>query len=157
MELGLGDRLLNHVQDGTDAHSAAPRSSSCLHFCLPQALISKIPFKIIYEPPENRIVVYAAFNCSQDPQKWKFRVTGQRQERLPIRATRAKPGRKASYLSGLARVLDAFHRLRSRSCSGTPTCALHQWTSSFMSRAVNKKAAVKPPIVDTETISPPSS
>lgn len=41
-----------------------------------RALVSRFPFAIFFEfeKGHNRCVVYSAFHCSQDPQKWKGRL-----------------------------------------------------------------------------------
>ena len=40
-----------------------------------RALIRRFPFEIFYEPDDHNIVVYAVFHCSQDPDKWKKRLS----------------------------------------------------------------------------------
>jgi plasmid stabilization system protein ParE len=77
-ELGLGDRFLNYVQDGFLLIRQHPEIFPVLTSNFRRALISKFPFEIIYKIEERRVVVYAVFNCSQDPQKWKSRVSEQR-------------------------------------------------------------------------------
>ena len=39
-----------------------------------RALVRRFPYAIFYEVEPQRIVVYAVFHCSQDPDKWKARM-----------------------------------------------------------------------------------
>jgi plasmid stabilization system protein ParE len=74
-EHGLGDRFLSSVHDGLTLIRQHPEIFPvCVAGCR-KALISKFPFEIIYERAGNRIVVYSVFNCSQDPQNWKARIS----------------------------------------------------------------------------------
>jgi plasmid stabilization system protein ParE len=79
-EIGLGDRFLNYVQDGFLLIRQHPEIFPVLTSNFRRALISKFPFEIIYKIEEKRVVVYSVFNCSQDPQKWKSRVSERRNE-----------------------------------------------------------------------------
>jgi plasmid stabilization system protein ParE len=40
---------------------------------LRRALVRRFPYAVFYEVEPERIVVYAVFHCSQDPDKWKAR------------------------------------------------------------------------------------
>jgi hypothetical protein len=77
-EIGLGDRFLNCVQDGFSLIRQHPEIFPVLTSNLRRALISKFPFEIIYKIEEKRVVVYSVFNCAQDPQKWKSRISERR-------------------------------------------------------------------------------
>lgn len=79
-EYGLGDRFLSSVQDGLTLIRQHPEIFPVSTVECRRALIAKFPFEIIYEKKENRIVVYSVFNCSQNPQRWKSRLAGQRNE-----------------------------------------------------------------------------
>ena len=79
-EHGLGDRFLSSVQDGLTLIRQHPEIFPVSVVECRRALISKFPFEIIYEKKENRIVVYSVFNCSQNPQKWKSRISQRRNE-----------------------------------------------------------------------------
>jgi plasmid stabilization system protein ParE len=39
-----------------------------------RSLVRRFPFEIFYEPSEHCITIYSVFHCSQDPQKWRFRL-----------------------------------------------------------------------------------
>ncbi|MBN1361171.1 MAG: type II toxin-antitoxin system RelE/ParE family toxin [Sedimentisphaerales bacterium] len=39
-----------------------------------RALVRRFPYAVIYEIEPARVVVYAVFHCSQDPDKWKARL-----------------------------------------------------------------------------------
>jgi plasmid stabilization system protein ParE len=41
-----------------------------------RALIRRFPYEIFYETSSTTIVVYAVFHCSQDPRKWRRRLSG---------------------------------------------------------------------------------
>lgn len=79
-KFGLGYRLLNSVQNGLTLIRQHPEIFPVCATAFRRALISKFPFEIIYEQEGDRIVVYSTFNCSQNPQKWKSRISGQRNE-----------------------------------------------------------------------------
>jgi plasmid stabilization system protein ParE len=79
-EHGLGDRFLSSVQDGLTLIRQHPEIFPVSLVECRRALISKFPFEIIYEKKENRVVVYSVFNCSQNPQKWKSRISPRRNE-----------------------------------------------------------------------------
>ena len=40
-----------------------------------RALVRRFPFEIFYEPAEDSITIYSVFHCSQDPQKWRARLS----------------------------------------------------------------------------------
>ena len=77
-EIGLDDRFLNCIQDGLSLIRQHPEIFPACASNFRRALISKFPFEIIYKNEGNRIVIYSVFNCSQNPQKWKSRISGQR-------------------------------------------------------------------------------
>ena len=79
-EIGLGDRFLNYIQDGLSLIRQHPETFPVCASNFRRALISKFPFEIIYKNEGNRIVIYSVFNCSQNPQKWKSRISVQRNE-----------------------------------------------------------------------------
>ena len=75
-ESGLGDRFLGSVQDGLTLIRQHPEMFPVCASEFRRAIISKFPFEIIYEKEEDRIVVYSVFNCAQNPQRWKSRISG---------------------------------------------------------------------------------
>jgi hypothetical protein len=77
-EFGLGDRFLKSVQDGLTLIRQHPEAFPVCAAEFRRALVSRFPFEIIYEKEGTKIVVYCIFNCSQNPQKWKSRISGQR-------------------------------------------------------------------------------
>ena len=40
-----------------------------------RALNRRFPFEIFYELEDHNIVIYAVFHCSQDPGKWRKRLS----------------------------------------------------------------------------------
>ena len=40
-----------------------------------RALIRRFPYAIFYEIESSRTIIHAVFHCSQDPGKWKARLT----------------------------------------------------------------------------------
>ena len=77
-EIGLGDRFLGCVHDGFLLIRQHPEIFPALTSNFRRALISKFPFEIIYKIESERILVYSVFNCSQNPSKWKSRLSEQR-------------------------------------------------------------------------------
>jgi plasmid stabilization system protein ParE len=39
-----------------------------------RALVRRFPYAVFYEVEAERIVIYAVFHCSQDPDKWRARL-----------------------------------------------------------------------------------
>jgi len=70
----LGERFLNKLDDCFDVLKSNPNIYSRKYKSMRQAIVSKFPFVVIYEIEKRNIIVYAVFNTSQDPEKWKKRI-----------------------------------------------------------------------------------
>ena len=40
-----------------------------------RALVRRFPYAVFYQVEPDRVVVYAVFHCSQDPNKWRARLS----------------------------------------------------------------------------------
>jgi hypothetical protein len=76
-EVGLGDRFLSYVEDGFSLIRQHPEIFPVCTLDFRRGLISRFPFEIIYKNVGNRVVIYSVFNCYQNPQRWKSRLSGQ--------------------------------------------------------------------------------
>ena len=71
---GLGLELLRHVEATVASIQRHPEMYPTVLADYRRALVRRFPYVIFYEVEPERIVVYAVFHCSQDPQKWKARL-----------------------------------------------------------------------------------
>jgi len=52
-----------------------PRIYPVVHENYRRALVRRFPYAIFFEYDSDQIVIYSIFHCSQDPQKWRDRLT----------------------------------------------------------------------------------
>jgi plasmid stabilization system protein ParE len=75
--LGLGLEFLRCVETALRAIERSPRSYPIVHEAYRRSLVRRFPYAIFFEfvPDRKRCVVYAVFHCSQNPEKWKSRLS----------------------------------------------------------------------------------
>jgi plasmid stabilization system protein ParE len=75
-QVGLGDRFITEVRVGLDHISTFPQGCQRIERDYRRAVIKHFPFALIYEylRENNTIVVFAVFDCRQDPAKWRERL-----------------------------------------------------------------------------------
>ena len=66
---GLGERLLNEIDDCLNKLSHTPFYYSTDKDNYRQLMLRNFPYKIIFEIAENNVIVYALFHTSRDPDK----------------------------------------------------------------------------------------
>jgi plasmid stabilization system protein ParE len=72
--LGLGLEFVRCVEATVVSIQRHPEMYPAVLASYRRALVRRFPYVIFYEVEPERIVVYAVFHCSQDPQKWKARL-----------------------------------------------------------------------------------
>ena len=75
--LGLGLEFLRCVETALMAIQRMPLSCPVVHESYRRALVRRFPFAIFFEFEEgrNRCVIYSVFHCSQNPDKWRSRLS----------------------------------------------------------------------------------
>jgi plasmid stabilization system protein ParE len=72
--LGLGLEFLWRVEATAVSIQRYPAMYPAVLADYRRALVRRFPYGIFYEVEPERIVIYAVFHCSQDPDKWKARL-----------------------------------------------------------------------------------
>ena len=73
---GLGEDFLRCVEACVLTIQRHPQAYRVAVDDFRRALIRRFPYEIVYETSASTIVVYAIFHCSQDPRKWRRRLSG---------------------------------------------------------------------------------
>jgi plasmid stabilization system protein ParE len=71
--LGLGREYARCLDATIQSIQSHPLMYPAVFADLRRALVRRFPYAVFYEVEPERIVVYAVFHCSQDPDKWKAR------------------------------------------------------------------------------------
>ncbi|MBN1506831.1 MAG: type II toxin-antitoxin system RelE/ParE family toxin [Sedimentisphaerales bacterium] len=71
---GLGLDFLRHVEAVVAEIQRHPAMYPAVLDDYRRALVRRFPYVIFYAVEPERIVVYAVFHCSQNPDKWKVRL-----------------------------------------------------------------------------------
>lgn len=74
---GLGLEFLRSVEAVLQSIQRLPLSHPVVHEHYRRAFLRKFPFALFYEVEEGEglCVVYSVFHCSQEPAKWRARLT----------------------------------------------------------------------------------
>lgn len=75
-ESGLGEAFLHRVDASLLSIRRNPKLYAIAHETYRRALVRRFPYAIFYEYEERqkKVVIYAVFHCSQDPEKWRSRL-----------------------------------------------------------------------------------
>ena len=73
-ELGLGEDFLRFVDACIQFIGRNPKIYQVVHESCRRAVVRRFPYVVFYEHSETTIIVYAVFQCSQDPKKWRSRL-----------------------------------------------------------------------------------
>lgn len=73
--LGLGLEFLRCLEATIESIQRFPLMFPVVLDDYHRALIRRFPYAIFYEVEPSRTVIHAVFQCSQDPNKWKARLT----------------------------------------------------------------------------------
>jgi plasmid stabilization system protein ParE len=72
--LGLGLEFLRSVEATVVSIQRHPQMYPAALADYRRALIRRFPYVVFYQGETQRIVIYAIFHCSQDPDRWKARL-----------------------------------------------------------------------------------
>lgn len=73
-ELGLGEEFLRCVDACIERLLRQPLMYPVAVDTFRRAPLRRFPFEVFYAPSENTLTIYAVFNCSRDPRKWRERL-----------------------------------------------------------------------------------
>ena len=73
-EFGLGEEFLRCVEACTNRLHRHPLMYPVAVDKFRRAPLRRFPFEIFYEQNDEKLTIYAVFNCSQDPRKWRERL-----------------------------------------------------------------------------------
>ena len=73
--LGLGLEFLRCLEAAIESVQRYPLMYPAVIDEYRRALIRRFPYAIFYEIESSHAVIHAVFHCSQDPNKWKARLT----------------------------------------------------------------------------------
>ena len=75
--VGLGDEFLTAVDACIQAVTRTPLMHSLFHENYRRALVRRFPYVIFYEYVDDTdtVTVYCVFHTSQDPNKWRQRLS----------------------------------------------------------------------------------
>jgi plasmid stabilization system protein ParE len=72
--LGLGLEFVRSVEATVVSIQRHPEMYPVALADYRRALVRRFPYVVFYQVEPERIVIYAVFHCSQDPNKWKARM-----------------------------------------------------------------------------------
>lgn len=72
---GLGLDFIRCLEVAILSIERYPRIYPVVHENYRRALVRRFPYAIFFEHDSGQIEIYAIFHCSQDPQKWRNRLT----------------------------------------------------------------------------------
>jgi len=73
--IGLGMEFIRCLDAAILTVARHPLAYPIVHETYRRALVRRFPYAIFFEINAERIVVYAIFHCSQNPQKWHHRIS----------------------------------------------------------------------------------
>jgi plasmid stabilization system protein ParE len=73
-QLGLGDELLNCVDESLDRICLAPESYPAVYRDVRRSIVKRFPFLIYYRIVSSRIIVTAIFHGRRDLKSWQSRT-----------------------------------------------------------------------------------
>ena len=72
--IGLGREFLTAVDACIQSISRNPKLYQVIYKIYCRAIVRRFPYAVFYEETESEIIVYAVFDCRQDPEKWRERL-----------------------------------------------------------------------------------
>jgi plasmid stabilization system protein ParE len=72
---GLGMDFIRCLEVAILSIERRPQVYPVVHENYRRALVRRFPYAIFFERDSEQIVIYSIFHCSQDPQKWRDRLT----------------------------------------------------------------------------------
>jgi plasmid stabilization system protein ParE len=74
-ELGLGEEFLRCVDASIQFIQRNPEMYEIAHASYRRVLVRRFPYAIFYEYIGMVVTVYGVFHCSQNPRKWRNRLS----------------------------------------------------------------------------------
>ena len=74
IELGLGCRFLNAIEDATARALAYPLTGTPASGNTHRMFLKDFPFALVYRPDDNGIVVFALAHHARRPEYWRVRI-----------------------------------------------------------------------------------
>lgn len=72
--LGLGMDFLRCIKVSLNPIQQQPLIHQIVQENYRRAFVRRFPYSIFFEATDNQTVIYAAFHCSQNPEKWRGRL-----------------------------------------------------------------------------------
>jgi plasmid stabilization system protein ParE len=72
---GLGMEFIRCLELAILSIERHPRMYPIVHENYRRALIRRFPYAIFFEQDAGQTVIYSVFHCSQDPEKWRSRLS----------------------------------------------------------------------------------
>lgn len=72
---GLGDRLLDELEDGYTAIQNFPDTWANFQHGFKRFILNKFPFSIVYKVSNKKIYVVVVMHNSRKPEYWKDRIS----------------------------------------------------------------------------------
>jgi plasmid stabilization system protein ParE len=72
---GLGEEFLGCVEACIQAIFRMPELYAKVHEEYRRALVRRFPYAVFYEYTGEKVIVYSIFHTSQDPKKWRNRLS----------------------------------------------------------------------------------
>jgi plasmid stabilization system protein ParE len=72
--IGLGREFLTAVDACIQSIRRTPKGYQVFYKSYRRAIVRRFPYAVLYEETDTEIVVYAVFDCRQDPEKWRERL-----------------------------------------------------------------------------------
>jgi Plasmid stabilization system protein len=73
---GLGENFRRQLNDSIEAICQRPMMFELVVDDYRRAIVKTFPYAVFFKHKADRIVVDAVFHCSQDPEKWRSRLSG---------------------------------------------------------------------------------
>ena len=72
---GLGDEFMRCLEDCLLSIRRMPLGFQKVKGKYRRALVRRFPYAVFYAASKKKVVVYSVFHCSQNPSKWRERLT----------------------------------------------------------------------------------
>jgi plasmid stabilization system protein ParE len=72
---GLGEEFLRAVDACISAIARSPKAHQAVYKTYRRGVVRKFPYVVFYEEDGNTVTIYCVFHASQDPDKWRKRLS----------------------------------------------------------------------------------
>ena len=73
--IGLGEEFLSCVDASIQAICRTPLMGRIIHENYRRVVLRRFPYVVFYEYADDTVTVYCVFHTSQDPEKWRDRLS----------------------------------------------------------------------------------